>query len=161
MEINFFELGYMIFNFLVLVVLLRLFLYKPILRMLDQRKTSISEALNAADAAREESETVKASLQAEIIKAREQAETLVAAAEKASEDAKKDIIAHAQAEAKTLLERAQAEINREKAEAIAQLKEEVAALAVAAATKILKGELDAATQQQITDKYIQEVGRVQ
>ena len=161
MTINIPDLIFSIINFAVLAFLLVKFLYKPIHKMLDGRKASIEESLNAAAAAREESEAVKASLQAEIIKAREQAEFLVAAAQKASEDAKKDIIAQARAEAQALTAKAQAEINREKTEAIAQLKEEVATLAIAAATKILTGELDPAKQKEIADKYIAEMGRIQ
>ena len=159
--INVQELIFSTINFLILVALLFKFLYKPVLKMLDDRKQAIADSLNAATAAREESEAVKASLQAEIIKAREQAETLIATAQKASEDAKKDIMERAQIEAQALSQKARAEIDREKTEAIAQLKKEVASLAVAAATKILKGELDAETQKQITDKYIQEVGQIQ
>ena len=161
MEINIPDLIFSIINFAVLALLLIKFLYKPIHRMLDERQKSISESLNAAVAAREESEAVKASLQAEIIKAREQAESLVAAAQKASEEAKKDILAQARTEAQALTEKAKAEINREKTEAIARLKEEVATLAIAAATKILTGELDPAKQKDLADKYIAEMGRIQ
>lgn len=161
MEINFQELIYSAINFLILFVVLFVFLYKPVLRMMDDRKKSITESLSAAEEARKETEATKASLQAEIVKARQQAAELVTAAEKASEEARKDILAKAETEAKALVDRAKAEIEREKADAIAQIKEEVGSMAIAAAAKIIKGEMNPSLQKELADKYINEVGRVQ
>ena len=52
--LNLWEFIFTIFNFLLLLFLLKKFLYKPILKMLDDRKKSIDEALDAADSARQE-----------------------------------------------------------------------------------------------------------
>ena len=161
MSINVSELIWAIINFAILLAVLIKFLYKPLVRMLDDRKNSIEESLRAAEDARKETELTKQSLQAEIVKARQQAAELVAAAEKASEEAKKEILAKAENDAKALIERAKAEIEREKADAIAQIKEEIGSMAIAAATKIIKGEMNPALQKELADKYIDEVGRVQ
>jgi len=60
-----------------------------------------------------------------------------------------------------LVEKAKIEIEREKADALAQIKKEVGSLAIAAATKIIKGEMNAEMQKELADKYIDEVGQVQ
>jgi len=161
LSINIWELSWAIINFAILLFALYKILYNPLMRMLDDRKNSIETALNAAEEARQETEATKASLQAEIVKARQQAAELVAAAEKASEDAKRDILAKAEADARALVEKAKIEIEREKADALAQIKKEVGSLAIAAATKIIKGEMNAEMQKELADKYIDEVGQVQ
>lgn len=161
MEVNIQELIWSSINFLILVAVLFKFLYKPLVRMLDERKNSIAESLDAAEEARKETEATKAELQAEIVKARQQASELVAAAEKASEDAKREILAKAEADAAALVQKAKGEIEREKADALAQIKEEIGSMAIAAATKIIKGEMDPSLQKELADKYIDEVGRVQ
>ena len=54
MEILGLNLGEFIFalvNFVVLVLLLKKFLFKPVIKMLDERKAAIDETLNAADQA--------------------------------------------------------------------------------------------------------------
>jgi len=150
-----------IINFLILVFALYRFLWKPYLKMLDDRKEKISESLSAAEAATEDAKATKAALQAEIARARAQADSLLSAAQKNSEETKRDIIAQAKLEAQRLTEKAKAEIQREKEAAIMQIKQEIASLAVAAAARILKDEMNDDLQKKLTDKYIQEVGRVQ
>ncbi|MCL2816842.1 MAG: F0F1 ATP synthase subunit B [Clostridiales bacterium] len=161
MEIHPDLLIFAIINFLILVFALYRFLWKPYLKMLDDRKEKISESLSAAEAATEDAKATKAALQAEIARARAQADSLLSAAQKNSEETKRDIIAQAKLEAQRLTEKAKAEIQREKEAAIMQIKQEIASLAVAAAARILKDEMNDDLQKKLTDKYIQEVGRVQ
>lgn len=56
MEINWITFGAQIINFLVLVWLLKRFLYKPVIKAMDEREEKIAERLNEADRAREEAE---------------------------------------------------------------------------------------------------------
>ena len=53
-------------NFAVLLLILRLTLYKPVLRMLDERKQKIAEGLNAAELARAEAASAQVTIQAQI-----------------------------------------------------------------------------------------------
>jgi len=66
-------------NFSILLVILRFTLYRPVLRMLDERKQRIAEGLNAAEIARREAASAQANI-AEL--RREFAAITVAAAEK-------------------------------------------------------------------------------
>jgi len=155
------ETVFAIINFAILAFGLYALLWKPFLKMLDDRKAKISESLCAAEAASEEAKATKAALQAEIAKARAQADSVLTAAQQHSEETRREILAQAKLEAQRLTEKAKAEIQREKEAALLQIKQEVAALAVAAATRILKDEMNDDLQKKLTDKYIQEVGRVQ
>lgn len=155
------DLIFAVINFAVLAFALYKLLWKPFMKMLDDRKAQISDSLSAAEAASEEAKATKAALQAEIARARAQADSVINAAQQQSEESKREILAQAKLEAQRLTEKAKAEIQREKEAAIMQIKQEIASLAVAAATRILKDEMNDDLQKKLTDKYIQEVGRIQ
>ena len=68
-------------NFIVLLVVLRFTLYKPILNMLDDRKARIAEGLGAADKAREEATAAQERIEEQIQQARQEGQEAVANAQ--------------------------------------------------------------------------------
>ena len=67
-------------NFVILLILLRLFLYKPVLRMLNERKQKIQESLEQADKVRQEAEVQQADFQQELEEARKTSQEAAAVA---------------------------------------------------------------------------------
>jgi F-type H+-transporting ATPase subunit b len=155
------EFIFTIINFIVLLILLKKFLYKPILKMLDQRKASIDEALTAADNARMEVASTEENLRNEIANAKSQAEDIVFDAKKNAERVQADIIASASDEAKSIADEATEQIAKEKTEAIAQLRSEIADLAILATQKVLSEGLTKEQEKELLEKYVKEVGRLQ
>src|SRR5499427_10478669 len=82
-------------NFIVLLVLLRLVLYKPIVGMLDARAQRVRESMDQADAARRAAEQAEADRQALLAETRREAEQIRARAD----DQAKRILADAEARA--------------------------------------------------------------
>ncbi len=150
-----------IFNFIVLLVLLKIFLYKPMMKMLNNRKTSIAEALDAAEAARQEVADTEANIRAEIANARAEADAIIADAKKRGEDAKSEIIESAKVEAKNITDAATAQIEKEKAQAIHEIKTQIADIAMLATEKILTQSLTPEQERALMDNYIKEVGQIQ
>ena len=154
--INLPQLIAQICNFIILLVILRLTLYKPILRMLDERKQKIAEGLNAAEIARAEAAQAQANIQEQLNTARQEGQELVANAQ--------GIAARIQAEAReqsnrdreASLERARAEIQLERDRAIADLRGEFADITVAAAEKVINQSLDRQAHQRIIDETLAE-----
>lgn len=144
---------YAIANFLILIFLLKTFLYKPIVKMLDDRKKGIDDALNAAEAAREEVAATSAVISADLAKARQEAEAILAAAKSQGEAAKSRILEDAQAQAQAFTSQARKEIAEEKEAAIHALKEQVADLAILVARKALDGQLTEAQEQNLLRQY--------
>jgi hypothetical protein len=70
-----------IVNFFVLLFILRLVAYKPILKMLDERKQRIAEGLNAAEIARAEAAAAQANIQGQLDAARKEGQEIVANAQ--------------------------------------------------------------------------------
>jgi len=155
------EVIFAIVNFLVLLFLLHRFLYKPLLKMMDDRKKSIDDALDSAAAARQEVAETQTIIQAEIAQARAKAEELLATAQAGSEKLKEEILNQARAEAQAITAKAQAETAREKEEAIAALRLEVTGLVMSATRQLLQGAVDDNAQKRLFDKYIDNMGQIQ
>lgn len=158
------DLGTVIFatiNFFVLLFLLKKFLYKPIMGMLDSRKAEVEDNLNAAQVAKDEAARLKDEYAASIANARHEAQEILAQATQMGEQAKDDIVAGARLEAQKVADKASADIEIEKNQAIAALRNEVADLAVLAAEKIVGKTIDLADHGEMVNNFVQEVGDAQ
>ena len=160
-EIHLSELIFAIVNFLVLLFLLHRFLYKPLLKMMDDRKKSIDDALDSAAAARKEVAETQSVIQAEIAQARAKADELIATAQTGSEKLKEEILQQARAEAQAMTVKAQAEIAYEREEAISALRLEVAGMVMAATRQLLQEAVDENAQKILFDQYIDNIGQIQ
>jgi F-type H+-transporting ATPase subunit b len=130
-----------IVNFVVLLFILRLVLYKPMLKMLEGRKQRIAEGLQAAEVARREAEAERAKLQEQLDRERRDAMDRIAAASKRGETLAAEIEAGARQEAQRLMTDARDEAAREKERIVAEAQDQIAALALLAAEKVLGREL--------------------
>lgn len=152
---------YAVFNFTLLVVLLRIFLYKPVRKMLDTRRQLISESLDTAERTKEQAAAAGEEIRAQIEQARGEATSIVASARASADELKKLLLDEAREEAQAIADNARAALVKEREEAIAALRKEAAVLAVSAAGRILAEELNAEQQQALLHKYIAEVGQLQ
>lgn len=131
-----------IINFLLLLVILRAFAYKPILKMLDQRAAKIRESMDNAEAIKKQLARTQEDYAAQIDQARKEAQGIVGQANQIAERVRQEAQAQARQEAQAFLEKAQAQIERDKRQAIAELRKEVAELAILAAGKVVRRSLD-------------------
>lgn len=130
-----------IVNFVVLLIILRAVLYKPMLRMLEGRKQRIAEGLQAAEVARQEAEAERARLEAQLDKERREAMDRIAAASKRGETLAAEIEANARQDAQRIIDEAREEAARERERIIAEAQGQIADLAMLAAEKVLGREL--------------------
>jgi len=129
-------------NFVLLIVILQRVLYKPVLKMLDDRSTRIRESLAQAESVRAETARLEAESRSILDEARRQGQELLALANQNSERIVAEARQVAQQEAERLVERARSEMTRERDQAFAELREQVADLAVAAASRVINRSLD-------------------
>lgn len=160
MEINLAEIIFALVNFALLLVLLRLFLYKPVRNMLDTRKALIEEGLTAAAVAKEEAAAASKATQSRLDEAQAEANAVIAEARSKAEQIRKQILSEAQAEAERATAQARAAFEKEREEAIGELRKQAAALAINAAAHILAEEINAEQQQALLAKYIAKVGQM-
>lgn len=156
-----FDLGkfiWAIVNFLILLVILNKFAYKPIIKMLDDRKKSIEDSLTQAEKAKDDAEKLQKEYQTQLMEAKKEAQEIMEKATKLGEQMREEIVANAQSEANKAIQRAQEEINREKEKAVATLRDEVANLAVLAAGKVLDKAISVEDHEKMVKEFVAEVG---
>jgi F-type H+-transporting ATPase subunit b len=143
-----------IVNFTVLLIVLRLFVYKPVLKMLDERRERIREGLSAAERGREQAAEANRDAQAQIDAARREGQAIVAQAQQAAQRVQEEGRAQAQLQQEAMLERARGEIQLERDNAIAELRKEFADLTIAAAEKVIGQSLDRTAHQRLIDEAL-------
>lgn len=141
-------------NFAILLIVFRLFLYKPLLRMLDERKKRIQEGLEAADESKRQLSQTEQEVAKELAKAREQGQTLIGEAQQMSQRIQAEARDAAKAEGEQLLERARTEIQLERDAAIADLRREFADLTITAAERVIKQSLDKDQHRQLIEEVL-------
>lgn len=156
--INAWNLIAQIVAFILFVFLFWRYALKPILRVLDQRTERIRESFAAAEQMRRELQATEARNEQLLAEARQEAQQIVANARQASEAT----IAHAREEAAKQANeyqaRAEQTLRQETSRARQELRQEIADLAVTAAGKIVRRELDPATQSQLIQETLAEAG---
>jgi F-type H+-transporting ATPase subunit b len=127
--------------FLLLLIVLKKYAWKPILAAVDERNKSIEDALKAADKAKKEMLALNTDNERILIEAKKERDALL----KEGREIKDNIIAEAKDKAKLeadkILITAKEQINNEKMKAITELKNQVASMSIDIAEKILKSEL--------------------
>jgi F-type H+-transporting ATPase subunit b len=144
-------------TFVLLLIVLGKFAWKPILQALHTREQEIADALKKAEEAKKDAERMMLENKIAIEKASTETARLIAEGRAMAEQLKSDIVAKANESAKKMLDQAKDEIVREKDSAMAQLRSEVADLSISVAEKILDESLDGAKQKKMVDKVLQQL----
>ncbi|AZA59691.1 MULTISPECIES: F0F1 ATP synthase subunit B [Chryseobacterium] len=141
--------------FLLLVVLLKAFAWKPILSAVKTREDNIQDALNQAKLAKREMETLKADNERIMREAKIERDAIL----KEAREIKDRIVAEAKDAAKSegdkLIEAAKQTINAEKNAAMADIKSQIGILSVNIAESILKQKLEnSEAQNELVQNYL-------
>ena len=156
MNFNLTFLGQMI-SFVVFIWFTMTYVWTPIVKALNDRKAKIAEGLAASERGHQE-KALGEQRALELMKdAKVQAADVLAQAQKRAAEIVEEAKSDARAEGGRLVAAAQAEIERETNRAREELRERVATLAVAAAEKILKKEIDANAHRSLVDAFAQQV----
>ena len=146
-----------IITFLVVLFVLKKFAWPHLLAALDEREQRISDAIAAAEQARQESEEVLREHQQKLAAADEEARQIVAEAREAGANVRQTIVSQAREEAERMLDQARTSIESEKRAAIAELRRETANLAVQAAGALIDANLDDEKNRGLVDDFIDRI----
>ena len=130
-----------IITFLILLIILKKFAWKPILGAVSEREESIKNALLSADNARKEMQNLQSDNQRILQEARMERDSLLKDAREMKEKMIADAVNEAQAQGLKMIEQAKAAIEGEKNAAMAELRAQVSNLSIEIAEKLLKDEL--------------------
>ena len=143
-----------IINFLILVALLRAVAYKPVVRMMEERKAKIAESIEKADADAAAAAATLDEYKAQLAEARVKAQEIVDLAEKRASEERAASIQATKREIEQMKKSAEQQMEQERAHAVEQLKGEVVAVALEAAGKIIQKNLTAADNDAIVGEFI-------
>lgn len=145
--------------FLLLYLLLRRFLFRPVLRIMAQREAEIAEALEAGQRAKAELAHIAEERARVLSQAREEGREEVRRAVHEGEQARERILREARQEAQELRQRAREAIALEQEQARLALREQVVDLALLAASQAVLRHLDPETHRQVVDDFIAGLGQ--
>ena len=143
-------------NFFLLLVLLRIFLYRPILSMLDRRAQRVREGLEAAEQSKEHAARAEQEVARQLEEGRQQSQALIAQAQEAANRIQEEARSQARRDGEVLLERARGEIQLERDQAISELRQEFGDLTVSAAEKVIGQSLDRRAHRRLIDEVLTE-----
>ena len=141
-------------NFLILFGLLSIVLYKPVLKMLDERQAKIKESLEQAEQIKEQAARSEEQMQATLEKARKEGQEIVAQAAQIGERLKQEAAEGARKESESLINKARSEIELERDKAINELRADFAEIAILAAEKVIEETLDSKRHRKLIDEVL-------
>lgn len=147
-----------IVNLLVLFIVLRKLLLKPVSEMLEKRRQMIYNDLNNAKRDKEEARILLEQHRQMLAQGKDEATKIIQAAVNQAEERREDLLAKAEIEATVLIQRAKVEIGREQAKAVEQLRTEIAVLSVAVAEKLLGHSVVESDQDRIFNEALEGLG---
>ncbi len=159
-----FDVGKSSFIWTLVIFLLALpFMWKmvfgPIVAALEEREDATRESARAAEAAREETERMKAAIQEDLDTARREAAKQVADAKARATEREQELMAAAKVEAERERARAHQEIENSLSSAREILRKEAVSLAVDVAEKVIVREFNEADQKRLVDDFQKEVSQ--
>jgi F-type H+-transporting ATPase subunit b len=127
--------------FSLLLILLKKYAWKPILKAVNERNKSIEDALSSAEKAKEEMSKLKADNEKILNEARVERDEILKEARELKEKTIAEAKDIAKNEAASIIESAKSAIENEKRTAVGEIKAQIALLSVDIAEKILEKEL--------------------
>lgn len=138
---------WMLFTFTIVLILLKKYAWKPVLKMIKEREESIDGALKMADKAKEDMAKLQSDNEKILADARKERDNLLKDAREVKEKIISEAKQQAGVEANKLIDNAKASIHNEKMAALSEIKNQIAFLSVDIAEKILQKELSAGSRQ--------------
>lgn len=136
-------------NFLVLIGVMTVLVYKPILRMLDERRERVRTAMEDAKRVEAQAKELEKIRTDHLKKVDQQAGQILEQVKRQAEDAKRDILDGAQKEATALLAKAREQLDAERSKLVSDLQKSLSGVVVNLAAKIVEREFSDADQQRM------------
>ena len=142
------------FNFAILVFILWRFAYKPIFKILEERRSKIEKGLNDAEASAERLRLAEEESKKIILQSRQEAAQVMEKAQKQAELRQAEIIKKAESDIAIIMDKEKAKIAAEKNATFIQLKQEVSSLVLLGLQRFLAESLNDTRDQEIIAKVI-------
>lgn len=157
-SIDFWTALFGLVNMLITFAILKKFLFKPVLKIIDDRQKEIDSTYEDANKAKAEAEAMRESYSAKLADANAQGDEILRQATRNAQMREEEILRDAQAKAQRTMERAQEQIELEKKQAMNDLKGQVSNIAVDIASAVLEEDVDGSKHTRLIDSFIDKLG---
>lgn len=149
-------------NILILFIALYFLLWKRVVKLFEERRRKIAQAMEDAEQARRDRERAAQEYERRIEEAKQERERIIAQAKEEGQKAKEAILAEARAEVERIIADGRAMVERDRQQMLAELRSQVASLAIAVSNKIIGETLDERRQRRLIDEFFSgiQAGRV-
>lgn len=145
-------------NTLILFLIFRFFLYKPVCKILDQRKELAAAEITEAERAKESAAKTEQEYLERLAVAKEEAAELMKQATARAQAREEEIIAEANRKAAEIRAKAEDAIERDKKRAMNEIKDEISDIVILAATKVVEKEINAQDNEALIAGFLANVG---
>lgn len=148
-------------NLLIMFLILKRFLFKPVQKMMAARKQQVDQIYQDAKKNRDSAINMKQEYEARLATAREEADGLVRNAVQTAQRKGDAIVAEANSQASHLKQKAEQEIAQEKKQMLQDVRGEISDIAVSIASKVVEREVKKQDYDGFVDEFIKNVGEQQ
>lgn len=145
-------------NLLLLFIVLKIFLFKPVNKIMDERTRSIQNDIDSAKKSREEAEALKQKYADDLSNAKEEARRIVMKAQDDAAAERAVLMERSKEDADKLVADANKAIENERRRVLQQAQSQIADLAIEAASKIIGENVDDEKNRRIVDEFLSEEG---
>lgn len=149
---------FQILNLLLLMVLFKKYLFKPVTEILEKRQAEIEGHYQEAQQAETDAKAMKADYESKMAGARQEADRVIKTATESANAMSISIVEDARTQADQLKRRAQTEIDLERRRAFDEVKGELSGIALDIASQVIEREVNEKDHEAFINEFIKNVG---
>lgn len=154
------NLVFTIVNIVVLYICMRLFLFKPVNKILKQRQDAVQKQFDDAKEAQDKAEALKQEYEASLTNARAESDRMMEEAKKKADAEYERVLKNADEEAAAKMQQAEEAIKVEKEKSMRKMQDEIKDLVVSVASKVVGDQVSAEDSSRLYDDFIAEMGEM-
>ena len=157
-SLNQYQFIFAALSLIILYIILRKILFKPVMTFMDNRTKSIQDAIDESERQKAEAEKLRQQYEAQMKTAKAEGERIRSEATADAGRTADKLIEEAKQTAHAMLADARAEIENERMKMLKEVRSEVASLALQAASKVLEADVNNENSRALVDKFLDEAG---
>lgn len=157
-SVNLWDIVVSLLNLLILFLLIKKFLFKPVNNMLKKRQSEIDERYNAADEAKRLAEEDKLLWDEKIGTVKAETDEMMKKAQDSAKRQSESIVSKAKEQADGIIRQAETQAQLEMKKAEEGIKQEIVEVSTALANKLLEREINAEDHRSLIDSFIEKIG---
>ncbi len=157
-SVNLWQILISLCNLLILFLILKKFLFKPVKKAVADRENAIKQQYEQADSAQKAADDLKQQWENKMLEAEENANAILSEASENAQKRSDAIIAETNERAERIIKQAENDAELEKKKARAGIKQEIIDVSAALSEKMLAREINAEDHRQMIDTFLSELG---